>query len=54
MFKKLFLALVAIIALPFLSRNYRRGFKTGWNAQMEKNVAEGIDLPPFVRPFKNV
>lgn len=53
MLKKLALALLVICTTPFLSPNFRQGFRQGWNDQYDKNVALGFTQPRFVRKFKN-
>ena len=44
MLKKLALALFALFFLPFLSSDYRRGFKIGWNQEVERGRALGKPL----------
>lgn len=53
MLKKLALGTAVICVTPFLFPDFRRGFKHGWNANIDEAVARGEDIGPF-RKFKNV
>lgn len=53
MFKKIAIGAIALVTLPFLSRNYRRGFKHGWNEELARQQRLGNETK-FARPFKNV
>ena len=53
MLKKLALAVTVVCALPFLSPDFRRGYKIGWNDQYDVHVANGHEFKYF-RKFKNV
>lgn len=54
MLKKLALGTAVVCALPFLSPSFRKGWKIGWNQQIDKNVALGLEPLPFIKKFKNV
>jgi hypothetical protein len=52
MFKKLLLAVVAFLALPFLSRSFREGYKKGWNDEHDRQTKLGNQFMKYVPKFR--
>lgn len=54
LFKRAFIVLAIVCTIPFLDKNFRLGFKVGWNEAMDEFEArKGRPAYPF-RKFKNV